>query len=78
MKEPKQKYTNKQLLLKGIKRMALAVPLLIASPYLLTLSFLNKENFMFYVALPMGLIAGFFAIYLCFKGLKTIMDSMFQ
>ncbi|PKA81927.1 hypothetical protein ATE92_0041 [Ulvibacter sp. MAR_2010_11] len=71
------KHTDKDLLLKGIKKMALALPLLFLSPYLLTLSFLNKDNYMFYLALILGLIAGAGAIYLCFKGINTIIKSMF-
>ncbi len=71
------KHTDKQLLVKGIKKMALALPLLFLSPYLLTLSFMNKENFVFYVAFILGLIAGIAAVYLCFKGINTIMKSMF-
>jgi hypothetical protein len=71
------KHTNKQMLISGIKKMALALPLLFLSPYLLTLSFINKENFMFYLALILGLIAGIAAVYLCFKGINTIIKSMF-
>ena len=48
--------------------MAFALPFLFLSPYLLTLSFLNKETFMFYVFLLFGIVAGAGAIYLCFKG----------
>ncbi|MBZ0326071.1 MAG: DUF6095 family protein [Altibacter sp.] len=71
------KHTDKQMLVSGIKKLALALPLLILSPYLLTLSFINKDNFMFYLALILGLIAGAAAIYLCFKGINTIIKSMF-
>lgn len=72
-----KEHTDKELLVKGIKKMAFALPLLFLSPYLLTLSFLNKENFVFYLALVGGIIAGAGAIYLCFKGLNTIMKSIF-
>lgn len=71
-------HTDKQLLVKGIKYMALMVLLLILTTYLLTLSFLNTENFMFYVALPLGLIGIVGTIYLGFKGIKTIMNSLFK
>ena len=46
-------------------------------PYLLTLSFLNKDNFTFYLFLVVGVIVGGIAIYLFFKGIKTILDSIF-
>ena len=68
------KHTDKEMLLSGIKKMALALPLLFLSPYLLTLSFINKENFMFYLGLTLGIIAGAAAIYLCFKGINTIIN----
>lgn len=71
------KHTNRQVLVKGIKKMALAVPLLFLSPYLLTLSFLNKDTFIFYIFFIIGIIVGIGAVYLCFKGINTIIKSMF-
>ncbi len=73
----KQKHTNKKLLVKGIKYMAITLPLLFLCPYILTLSFLNKENFAFYIFFALGIIAGGFALYLFFKGIKTILNSIF-
>ncbi|MGB3344410.1 MAG: DUF6095 family protein [Aequorivita sp.] len=70
-------HTDFNLLKRGLKFMAFALPLLILAPYLLTLSFLNKETFIFYVFLVCGLVAGAGAIYLCFKGINTIMKSIF-
>ena len=69
--------TDFDLLKKGLKFMAFALPLLFLSPYLLTLSFLNKEIFMFYVFLFFGIVAGAGAIYLLFKGINTVMKSIF-
>jgi hypothetical protein len=75
--EMSKEHTDLDLLKKGIKKMALALPLLFLSPYLLTLSFLNKETYVFYIFLFFGIVAGAAAIYLCFKGLSTIMKSIF-
>lgn len=72
-----KEHTDLKLLVKGLKKMALSLPLLFLSPYLLTLSFMNKENFVFYIAFILGLIAGAGAIYLIFKGISTIMKSIF-
>lgn len=72
-----KEHTDFELLKKGLKFMAFALPLLFLSPYLLTLSFLNKETFMFFVFLFFGIIASAGAIYLCFKGINTIMKSIF-
>jgi len=71
-------HTDKELLVKGIKYLAVMIPLLILTTYLLTLSFLNPENFMFYAALPLGLIGMVVTIYLGFKGIRTIMKSLFN
>ncbi|RMA64937.1 DUF6095 family protein [Ulvibacter antarcticus] len=72
-----KEHTDLDLLKKGIKKLALALPLLFLSPYLITLSFLNKDNYTFYLFLFFGIIAGAAAIYLCFKGINTIMKSIF-
>lgn len=71
------KHTDKQVLAKGIKFLAIALPLLFLSPYLLTLSFLNEGHWSFYLFLILGIIAGAGAIFLVFKGLKTFMKSIF-
>ena len=70
-------HTDFEVLRKGLKYLAFALPLLFLSPYLLTLSFLNKETFMFFVFLIIGIFAGAAAIYFLFKGINTIMKSIF-
>lgn len=77
MKEPDQKYTDKQLLVKGIKRMALSIPLIVLTTYILTFAFLNKETIPLYVFLPLGIISMAVTIYLIFKGLKLILKAVF-
>ena len=72
-----KEHTDFHLLKKGLKFMVFALPLLFLSPYLITLSFLNNETFMFYVFLFFGIVAGTGAIYLCFKGINTILKSIF-
>ena len=72
-----KEHTDQKLLIKGIKFMALALPLLILSPYLISLAFLNKHNFTLYIFLVLGIIVGVTAVYLCFKGINTIMNSIF-
>lgn len=72
-----QKHTDKELLVKGIKIMAITLPLLFICPYILTLSFLNKDNFSFYVFFSIGIILFILTIYLFYKGIKTIMKSLF-
>jgi hypothetical protein len=78
MDNTQQSYTNKQLLVRGIKRLGLALPLLFLSPYLITLGFLNKDNWTLYLFLIPGIIAGILAILLVFKGLKLMLRAMFE
>ncbi len=73
-----QKHTNKQLLMTGIKYMALSLPLMFVGPYIITLGFLNKDNATFYLFFPIGLIIAIAAVFFAFKGIQTIMKSMFD
>jgi len=72
-----QKHIDQKLLAKGLKFMAITIPLLFLCPYLITLSFLNKDNFTFYIFFIIGIIVGGCAIFLFYKGIKTIMNSIF-
>ncbi len=71
------KHSDKQLLAKGIKFLAIALPLLFLSPYLLTLSFLNKGHWSFYLFFSIGILLGAGAIFCIFKALKTFMKAIF-
>ncbi|QAA81195.1 hypothetical protein EI546_05380 [Aequorivita sp. H23M31] len=72
-----KEHTDFNILKKGLKYLAFALPLLFLAPYLLTLSFLNKETFMFFVFIVPALVAAVGAIYLCFKGINTVVKSIF-
>ena len=72
------KHTNKNILAKGVKYLALALPLMFLGPYLITLGFLNKTNNPFYIFFPLGLVVAAAAMYFAFKGIQTIMKSMFD
>lgn len=71
------KKTDFKILKRGLKYLLLTLPLLFLAPYLLTLSFLNKETNIFYMLLPLGLIATVAAIFMLFKSINTIMKSIF-
>ena len=66
-----KEHTDVELLRKGVKYLAIALPLLFLSPYLITLAFLNTETIYGYVFFGLGFIAGVGAVYLVFKGIKT-------
>lgn len=72
-----KQHTDFKILKKGLTYLGFALPLLFLAPYLLTLSFLNKESFVFYILLLAGILVGATAIYMVFKGINTIMNSIF-
>ncbi|CAM4058237.1 DUF6095 domain-containing protein [Flavobacterium sinopsychrotolerans] len=70
--------TNKEVLSKGIKYLAGALPLLFIGPALIHNAFMNKQNIWHYLVLAVGIITCIAAMYLMFLGLKTIMKSLFN
>ncbi len=70
--------TNKNILSKGIKYLSGALPLLFIGPSIIYNAFINKQNVWHYLVLAIGIIACAAAMYLLYKGLKTIMNSLFN
>ncbi len=69
--------TNKTLLSKGIKYLAIALPLIIAGPVLITIGFkaLKDAN---YSWLIIGCIFGILGVGIGFKGIMTIVSAFFD
>lgn len=65
------------ILKKGIKKLLIALPLLFLGPYLITLSFLNKDNYSFYIFFLLGLGVAVTAVYFAFGGINTITTAFF-
>lgn len=70
--------TNKELLSKGIKYLAGALPLLFIGPSVIYNAFMNQENVWHYLVLAIGIIACLVAMFLMYLGLKIIMKSLFN
>lgn len=70
--------TDKNILLKGLKTLFFAVLSLFLGPILISLAFSNKEKALYLPLLIMGCLIGILAIYLIFKGINTILNSMFK
>ena len=70
--------TNKELLTKGVKYLAWALPLLFIGPSLIYNAFINKENVWHYLILAIGIIICIGSVYFIFLGLKTMMRSLFN
>ena len=72
------KHTNKDLLYKGLKKMGISLVCMFLGPTLFYVAFSNEEKPLYIPLLILsGVICGL-AIYFAFKGLKTIMDSLFE
>ncbi len=70
--------TNKALLVQGIKTMGFTLALLILGPLLIHIAFSNQEKPLYIPILILGILLCFSAIYFFFKGINTIMDSIFK
>ena len=70
--------TDKQLLLKGIKYLGFTVLLMFVGPTLLYIILGDRDTSVFIPLLIIGLLICGFAIYLGFKGIKTVMQSIFS
>ena len=70
--------TDKILLNKGIKFMVYALPLFFIGPSLIYNAFQNQQNVWHYLVLAVGISMCFGAVFFSFKGLNTIVKSMFD
>ena len=70
--------TNREVLNKGIKYMAWALPLVFMGPTIIYNAFINKQNAWHYLVLATGIVFCFFAVFFMFKGINTIVKSMFD
>jgi len=72
------KHTNKEILTKGIKYLAFAIPLIFIGPTVLFTAFNNQTHFLYIPVLIFGILAMFAAIFLLFKGIMTIVKAIFD
>jgi predicted membrane channel-forming protein YqfA (hemolysin III family) len=70
--------TNKELLSKGVKCLFYALPCYFIGPSIIFNAFKNQHTAWHYLVLLVGIVVCFFAIFFTFKGLKTILNSMFD
>jgi hypothetical protein len=72
------KRTNKEILIKGLKKMAISLIMMFAGPTLFYIATTNKEKPLYVPILVISLLICAGAVFLAFKGLQTIMNSMFD
>ncbi len=73
-----RKHTNKELLKKGIKYLAAALPLSFLGPAILYSSFNNQDKALFIPILILGFIFFFGAMFCIFKGIMTVVKAIFD
>ena len=69
---------NKEILNRGIKYMAWALPLIFIGPPMIYNAFINKNNGWHYLVLAIGIGICLGAIYCMFKGIQAIVNSLFE
>jgi hypothetical protein len=70
-------HTDKEVLNKGMKFIAWAIPALFIGPTVIHFAFINKLQPTYLLILGFGIIICITAMVLLFLGLKTIMKSLF-
>ena len=73
-----QKRTNKEVLAKGIKTLAMSLGALVAGPVIVYNAFMNQEHPLYYVVLGVGILIMLLAIFLLLKGINTVLKSFFD
>ena len=73
-----RKYTNKELLKKGIKYLAAALPLSFLGPSVLYSAFNNTDHGYFIPVVIVGFHLFFGAMFCIFKGIMTIVKAVFD
>lgn len=74
METPK---TDRDLLYKGVKTMLIAIALMFTGPSLLFLILSNKDKDFYYILLTIAITICILAVFFAFKGIQTLMDSLF-
>lgn len=72
------KRTDKEVLNKGLKTMLTSLALLFLGPILIYIAFSNQEKVLYIPILIIGIIVCSAAVLFGFKGINTILDSMFK
>lgn len=72
------KSTDKDVLVKGVKQMAIAMLLMFIGPTLLYLVLSNKDKDFYIPLLIIAISICALAVFIAFKGINTILDSIFK
>lgn len=78
MEENNTPHTDKDILMKGVKRLGICLVFMFLGPTLVHLTLDNSEKPLYIPLLILAFIICAAAIILLFIGIKTILDSMFN
>ncbi|PAM95347.1 hypothetical protein B4N84_08725 [Flavobacterium sp. IR1] len=70
--------TNKELIGRGVKYLAGALPLMFLGPTLIYNAFMNQHTNWHYLVLGIGIVACIASVVIAFLGLKIIMKGIFN
>jgi hypothetical protein len=70
--------TNREILVKGLKTMGFSLACMFLGPLLIHMAFSNKEKPLYIPILIVSIAICGLAIYFAFKGINTILDSIFK
>jgi len=73
-----QHTTNRKVLQKGVRYLAITLPLLFLGPIVIHSSLKNQGNPFFIPIFGLGCILCLLSMFLLFKGINTIMKSLFD
>lgn len=76
--ETETKRTNKDVLAQGLKKMGISLVMMFAGPTLFYITTTNKEKPFYIPLLIISILICVGAVFFAFKGLQTIMRSMFD
>lgn len=69
---------NKDLLFKGIKYAVGSIPIMFIGPSVVHNAFINKHTHWHYLVLVIGISLCFLAVFLMYKGIQTMLQSLFN
>lgn len=70
--------TDKNILFKGIRYLFGALPLLVIGPIVINSAFKNEKSPLYLYVLTFGVIVALAAMFLIFKGVTTLVKSLFD
>lgn len=73
-----RKHTNKVVLFKGIKFLAISIPLILLGPSVIYSAFNNQTHPFYIPILILGIIVFMTAIFFIFRGISTIIKAVFD